>query len=232
MSRTSEVIKAQPSSRALHRPEPTVYLVSGANKGIGLALVTALAALPSTLVFAGAGTPSTATALHALAAQYPSKVKERAGRLDVLIANAGMHTIMEKAVEVGKEAMLEHFEVNALGPLVLFQSAHPLLARSPKPKFLIVSTMLGSVTLGPGVPFPCTPYGTSKTALNWIAVKLPGLVATDMATAAAKVDPALGGFPLITPQESAAALLGILGTAERGEEPAKLMGHDGVVYAW
>ena len=81
---------------------PTVYLVSGANRGIGtsypspsvlpsphhpplshshlislpigLSLVTLLAARPNTIVFAGAREPARATDLQALATAHPNRV--------------------------------------------------------------------------------------------------------------------------------------------------------------
>ena len=108
---------------------PTVYLISGANRGIGafppyhfilaakrlthtpkgLGIVTALAARPDTIVFAGARNPSGATALANLAQAHPENVytvqltsgsradnetavkeiQRVVGRLDVVIANAG-----------------------------------------------------------------------------------------------------------------------------------------------
>jgi NAD(P)-dependent dehydrogenase (short-subunit alcohol dehydrogenase family) len=108
---------------------PVVYLVSGANRGIGeyfspalsatecllrrhtgLGLVKTLSERADTIVFAGARDPGAAKELTALAAARPGKVhvvklvsgdvddnaaavkfiKEKAGRLDVVIANAGL----------------------------------------------------------------------------------------------------------------------------------------------
>ena len=106
---------------------PTVYLVSGANRGIGksstrrpsmhsaliilpgLGIVKALSLREDVVVFAGARNPSAADELQQLSKQLPdkvhvvnltsgnkanneaavTKVKELAGRLDVVIANAG-----------------------------------------------------------------------------------------------------------------------------------------------
>ena len=39
----------------------------------------------------------------------------------------------------------EHYEVNTLGPVVLFQAAHELLFKSPRPTFVIVSSFIGSI---------------------------------------------------------------------------------------
>lgn len=50
------------------------------------------------------------------------------------------------------EEMRTHFEVNTLGPLVLFQQLQQLLFKSETRKFLLMSTAAGSITTPP--PFP------------------------------------------------------------------------------
>lgn len=113
---------------------PTVYLVSGANRGIGLGFVVFLAARPDTIVFAGARNPDAASDLKALASKYSNKVhivelvaadkagneaavaeiKRVAGRLDVVIANAGLGNFIGSILETTPEAMREHYEVCCL----------------------------------------------------------------------------------------------------------------------
>lgn len=88
-------------------PSPTV---SGANRGIGLGIVhQILQNDPSAIIFAGARSPSKSTELNDLAKKHPNlhvvelivddkesnlkaveEVKKVVGRLDVVIANAGM----------------------------------------------------------------------------------------------------------------------------------------------
>lgn len=114
---------------------PTVYLVSGANRGIGargLGLVTVLAERANTIVFAGARNPAAATKLHDLVEAHPGKVhvvklvsanrrdneaaiaevKRLAGRLDVVIANAAMSECYASGLEVSPEEMLSHYNVH------------------------------------------------------------------------------------------------------------------------
>ena len=98
---------------------------------IGLELVTQLATRPDAIVFAGARDPTRADSLHALANAHPERVhvikvvsadkennkaaveeiKRVAGRLDVVLANAGIGDSHEKALEVPTEQMVRHFEV-------------------------------------------------------------------------------------------------------------------------
>ncbi|EJU05877.1 NADP-binding protein [Dacryopinax primogenitus] len=171
---------------------PTIYLVSGSNRGIGLGPVTQLAARPDTIVFAGVRDPGKATSLQALAAQHPktfyviplisadeannanaiSQIQSITGRLDVVA--------------------LEHQRVNYIGPLVLFKAAWPLLEKGEHPKFGIISSLAGSIAVGAGLDSGLLAYGASKAAVNYLAGKIwqehknlvvvpinPGGVATD-----------------------------------------------------
>ena len=63
-------------------------------------------------------------------------------------------------------------QINSVGPLVLFQAVWPLLKTSPAPKFVPVTSMVGSVEVGSLFDIDNIPYGTSKAALNWITRKL------------------------------------------------------------
>jgi NAD(P)-dependent dehydrogenase (short-subunit alcohol dehydrogenase family) len=166
------------------------------------------------VTFAGARHPAEAAALQALAEQHPGKlhivkltsaseaenkaaveqIKQIAGRLDVVIANAGrvvcvlhshirqlvftfVHSGISKDPALGLSVplatMQEHFEVNTLGPLALFQATYPLLKESTAtPKFIPISSALGSLAIGAAYPTHNLAYGTSKAALNYVARKL------------------------------------------------------------
>ncbi|KAF7980606.1 hypothetical protein HWV62_37380 [Athelia sp. TMB] len=112
---------------------PTVYLVSGANRGIGLALVKAIASRSDdSIVFAGARNPAAATALAELVQQFSGRVQilkltscdkddndaavkeieKIAGRLDIVIANAGISTHLGPALTTSDDHLREHFNVN------------------------------------------------------------------------------------------------------------------------
>jgi len=244
---------------------PTVYLVSGANRGIGLNIVSQLAARPEVIIFAGARNPSSAKELQALSAKHSgnihilkltsggqadnaaaiAEVKKVAGKLDVVVANAGIAKSYVTSLAVPLEDMREHFEVNVLGPLVLFQASYGLLTTSSNPKFLIVSSLIGSVEVGTTFPVKDTAYGVSKAGVNWLAAKLyheypgivtlplhPGAVDTDMAREGIAAEPAIKDFPKISPEESAAGVLKIVDSAKRDEAGPKLWSYDGSVLPW
>jgi NAD(P)-dependent dehydrogenase (short-subunit alcohol dehydrogenase family) len=65
-----------------------------------------------------------------------------------------------------------NFKVNALGPVVLFQSFYDLLSKSTKPekKFIVTSTALGSQAMAGAGPFAA--YGMSKAAVNHFGLKV------------------------------------------------------------
>ncbi|KZO92382.1 NAD(P)-binding protein [Calocera viscosa TUFC12733] len=246
---------------------PTVYLVSGANRGIGLELVTQLAARDNVVVFAGARNPSTAKDLHTLESKYPGKVytvkltspdvtdnkavvakiKEIVGRLDVVICNAGIMNSFVPSERVSLDDMRETFEVNVLGPLVLFQATYQLLkASSDSPKFILIASAAGSVEVGTKFPVPFLPYGTTKAAANWLMVKLhyeypglvsvpvhPGSVKTDMGTSAREQVPEIADAPMITSEEGVKGVLSVIDSAKRDEVSGpKLMNYDGSILPW
>ncbi|KAI5887771.1 NAD(P)-binding protein [Schizophyllum commune H4-8] len=171
---------------------PTVYLVSGASRGIGLAIVTLLAARPDAVVFAGAREPAGATELRELAEAHPDRfhvvklispdkanniviaeeIKRVAGRLDVVIANAAVADVFDSALELRTDDMIRHFEVNTNGPLVLFQATYQLLKESKTPKFVAISSGFGSIANAGQTSMLMYPYGASKAALNWVVRKL------------------------------------------------------------
>lgn len=177
-----------PSTQA---SDSAVWLVSGANRGIGLGLVHQLSQRPNTIVFGGARDPKSATELQALAASSKNVhvvqlasadeqgnkaaadyIRTTTGRLDVVIANAGIGEVGATAATVSMEVMRRHFEINTLGPLILFQAMWPLMQSSPKPIFTVIGTMIGSITLQEKYPWPAIAPGTSKAAAHYIVGKI------------------------------------------------------------
>lgn len=69
------------------------------------------------------------------------------------------------------------FEVNTLGPLVLYQAFASLLV--PGAKFVVISSLIGKIT--DAIPYSYIAYGASKAAVNYITKKLdqetPDLIA-------------------------------------------------------
>ena len=198
----------------------TVYFITGANRGIGYGLTERLAARPNTLVFATARDPSKADKLQQLAKQHSNvrvlklrvdsdedhataakQVEAEAGRVDVVLANAGISSPdgYQPIVKLSIDKLREHFEVNAVGPVRLFGALFTLLNRSAQPKFVVVSSLAGSIGFQTNfAAYPLANYGSSKAAVNFLPQRIhlehpnivtfplhPGLVQTDMGNAGA-----------------------------------------------
>ncbi|KAI5480574.1 large subunit ribosomal protein L24e [Pseudohyphozyma bogoriensis] len=214
---------------------PTVYLVSGANRGVGLGLVTALAARPNTFVYAGARDVAKAGALESLSEKYPGVIKiveldyarpetakavgelieKEHSKVDVVIANAGNTPLEEYTA---------HFQINTLGPVALFQGVHAQLKKSDFPKFILISTAGASIAAM--VPFP---IGAYKVAANFSLAMIhqetpgltalaihPGIVQTDMGNPGA-VALGLEKAP-DTVEDSAAGVLAQIDAAKKGDK--------------
>lgn len=94
-------------------------------------------------------------------------------QLDIVIANAGIARYMHKAAVVPISEVIEHHRTNTIGSLVLFQAFEPLLrASTASPRFVVLSSSLGSIGDMEKIPEVSTAYGSSKAALNYIVRKI------------------------------------------------------------
>jgi NAD(P)-dependent dehydrogenase (short-subunit alcohol dehydrogenase family) len=91
------------------------------------------------------------------------------GRLDVLINNAGISARPDPGLPRAK--ILEIYNTNAVGPMLLTEALTPLLKASSNPRVINVSSVLGSVTerfdpKSGAYNSPWDAYRMSKAALN------------------------------------------------------------------
>jgi NAD(P)-dependent dehydrogenase (short-subunit alcohol dehydrogenase family) len=205
-------------------------VITGANRGIGLALAELYAKRGDT-VFASCRTPAQAAELHTLAKSHalavlPLDVRDGASvaalvealaerPVDILINNAGVSggpLERQTAMEIDFAAWADAFDVNSMGPVRVMQALLPALKRAKSPKVMSVTSQLGALSLDLPLAFG---YSASKAALNkfmrlaapelareGIAVGVihPGWVKTDMGGAGAK----------IAPTESAAGIASVI----------------------
>ena len=183
-----------------------VALVTGANRGIGRALVEALLARGARKVYAAARKPE---ALAELVGASDGRVVairlditngaetqaavERADDVDLLVNNAGVvsHAFAGFEDPAWLEAGRQEFETNVLGTLRVSQAFAPVLARHAGGAIVNVISVAGLV----GFP-PAITYSSSKAALHsitqttrqllrgqgtFVAGAYPGPVDTDMA---------------------------------------------------
>ncbi|GAA1992103.1 SDR family oxidoreductase [Kitasatospora viridis] len=190
-------------------PDGPVSLVTGGNRGIGLETCRQLAALGHRVVLAARDPEAARLAAERIGpAVHPARLdvtstadadrlaqhlRERYGRLDVLVNNAAIHYDTWQRVSTADLAVVrEAAETNLLGPWQLTQALLPLLRASRHARIVNVSSGAGALDdLGPGAPA----YSISKLALNGLTRMLardlaadrilvnavcPGWVATDM----------------------------------------------------
>ncbi|KAL1755132.1 hypothetical protein FB107DRAFT_291117 [Schizophyllum commune] len=173
--------------------EPRVYLVSGANRGIGmrsvasaaegahanalpgLAIVTLLASRADAVVFAGARNPDGADKLHALRRRIRLVSADRANN-DAAVEEI-KRMVRRLNVIIANAGISDCFkDALAISPEEMTRhfeaTTYPLLRASKAPKFAAVTSHVGSVAGGPQLENTVYAYGASKAALNWVTRKL------------------------------------------------------------
>jgi norsolorinic acid ketoreductase len=102
-------------------------------------------------------------------------------RLDTVIANAGIGRNWVSVADTTAAQVEDHISINAIGPLTLFHAVRPLLFESPTPRFVVLSSELGSLGMQKDRKIPDVAYGMSKAAVNFFVGKLhhevPNLIA-------------------------------------------------------
>ncbi|TVY30210.1 Norsolorinic acid ketoreductase [Lachnellula hyalina] len=93
--------------------------------------------------------------------------------LHTIIASAGHGTSFHALVSTSPSSLLQHFQINTLGPIRLFQALYPLL-EGVESKFVLVSSSLGSIAAmdTQAGTEPTLAYGASKAAANYFCRKV------------------------------------------------------------
>ncbi|WP_432868024.1 SDR family oxidoreductase [Microbispora rosea] len=199
--------------------EQTIALVTGANKGIGYEIAAGLGALGWSVGVGARGDEPRESAVEKLraagvdafgvpldvtddasVAAAARLIEERAGRLDVLVNNAGITGGMPQTpTTVDPATMRAAVETNVIGVIRVTNAMLPLLHRSASPRIVNMSSTVGSLTrqTTPGAetgPISAA-YAPSKTFLNAVTVQYakelsgtnilinagcPGFCATDL----------------------------------------------------
>jgi NAD(P)-dependent dehydrogenase (short-subunit alcohol dehydrogenase family) len=176
-----------------------IALVTGANRGLGLATVRALARRGTCVLLSARGTgkaDQVASELraeglqvrgleldvtsHASIARAVDEVTRTQGRLDVLVNNAG---ILPEATDssphefTNPELFQQTFSTNLFGAVAVTEAFLPLLRRSPMGRIVNVSSTMGSLSdqANPDsqyYPLILPAYQSSKAALNSVTISL------------------------------------------------------------
>ncbi len=190
-------------------------LVTGANKGIGFAVAQGLGAIGFTVAVGARDDVRRKEAVERLRAEgvdafgvaldvtsddsvaaAAETIERTAGRLDVLVNNAGISGRMDGGAQdpttLDLDVVRTVLDTNVFGVVRVTNAMLPLLHRADAPRIVNVSSNMGSLTLQTGPILAA--YAPSKTMLNGITTQYarrladtkiivnaccPGYVATD-----------------------------------------------------
>jgi norsolorinic acid ketoreductase len=93
-------------------------------------------------------------------------------KLDTVIANSGIGKDWNIIAKTPIQEVDDHLKTNSVGPVTLYLAMRSLLLAAPKPRFVVISTVLGSIGSLAERPIPDVAYGMSKAAVNFFVVKL------------------------------------------------------------
>lgn len=213
-----------------------VWVITGANRGIGLAITKKLLEEGEEVLV---GIRTTMPFQHknlkvlkldiSLPTSIEDFVKNIDRPVDILISNAGI-LIEDKFPNVTEESMIISFKVNTMGPYLLVQELFKAGKLRDGAKILNISSILGSISQTGGTT--SVPYSISKAALNMVTKLLahrlknmrvisihPGWVKTDMG----------GPNAPVLPEESAE---GIIKIARSIEESGVFLDYTGKKMEW
>jgi NAD(P)-dependent dehydrogenase (short-subunit alcohol dehydrogenase family) len=229
------------------------YIVTGANRGLGLEFVRQLSASASNTIIAGVRSlKSDLTDLQALASKshtihilecdtasldsisaFGSAVAKTLGpdcQVDYLLNNAGINTApTQTALRLDANDVQEHIAVNVVGPAKTVEALLPHLGQDS----VVVNLSSGLGSCGKGI-CKSTAYSISKAALNMLAVhqaaelKGRGIKAISMDPGWVKTRMGGAGAAL-QPEES---ISGMLKVVHGLETSGKFYRYDGSEMPW
>ena len=159
-----------------------IVVVTGANRGIGLAVSRQMADLGFHVIMTGRSSEKIQASLQEITAPGRSLaayqldvtsepsirhlqevLKENYGRVDVLIHNAGIIGSSTSISNASMQEIREVMETNFFGPLLLTQKLLPLLSKSEDPRIINISSGMGAMDDLNG---SYAAYRLSKAGLN------------------------------------------------------------------
>lgn len=228
-------------------------LVTGANRGLGLAFVRHLLQRGDRVV-ATARHPGKATALNTLTGEFPGRLhvlpldvgndksREELARelplvldgahIDLLVNNAGVLHSGERWGKLHADILEDSLRINAVGPLLLTQAVAPLLADGAT--VANVSTQMAS--LATRSEFRSPSYAMSKAAQNMATVQMAKAFASRgikvVALNPGWVRTDMGGAEgTLAPEESVAGLVRTI-DGLRVEDSGRFLDWQGEAVAW
>jgi NAD(P)-dependent dehydrogenase (short-subunit alcohol dehydrogenase family) len=211
-----------------------IALVTGGSAGIGLAAAKALAAEGAHVYITGRRQEELDAAVEKIGARTSTAVradagspvdldylfhliKARSGRLDVIVANAGMYE-MQTLAEVTEESFDKAFDVNVRGVLFTVQKSLPILHDGAS--IVLVGSMGGSKGFAGFSVYNATKASVRSFARSWAAELKDRKIRVNVVSPGPVDTP---GFQMFANDEMRDALTGMIPLGRLGapEEIAK-----------
>ncbi|MBU7591226.1 SDR family oxidoreductase [Metabacillus halosaccharovorans] len=224
--------------------------ITGANRGLGLALTTEAVKRGHTVFASVRNTVKQADQLKQLSSLFPNRVhvlsldvteeatcqaaaetlKAENIAIDVIINNAAILNERSKTIEeIDMEKVEQSFNINLFGPMRVVKHFLPLLSKGPDASIINISSEAGSFQNAYGGDYP---YGLTKAALNMFSQQLKKYLAKDEVSVYAvhpgwiKTD--MGGEKAPgTPGESAHGILDIIEKKQKIDKNASFLSFKG-----
>jgi NAD(P)-dependent dehydrogenase (short-subunit alcohol dehydrogenase family) len=158
--------------------QDAVALVTGANRGLGLAFVEALRAAGARKIYAAARDPSTiktpgveALALDVTREDQIAAAARNCGDVTLLINNAGIAQLQPLLGSLGIDSMRAEFETNVFGPLLLSRAFAPALKAGGGGALVNILSVLSWLSL-PGLGGYCASKSAAWSLTNGLRQEL------------------------------------------------------------
>ncbi|KAJ5657309.1 uncharacterized protein N7484_000958 [Penicillium longicatenatum] len=248
-------------------PDRKHILITGANRGIGKCLLSTYLSRTNHSVIAALRDPASSSSKElqslprgrdselilvkldsakeadaTVAVQYLLS-KHNIQKLDVVVANAGISAYFGKATVTPAKEMYEHFKINTVAPLLLFQATASLLNSAETPRFIVISSSAGSLSGVKNLPVENTAYGTSKAGVNFVTRRIhyenpaliafsinPGWLQTDLGNHAARgIGMAAAPVPV---NVGVNGIIEQIDNSTRDRDSGKFLNYDGSEIDW
>jgi len=228
-------------------------LITGANRGIGLAVVEEYLSRGDARVYSTCRHPEEATALQKLAKKHdqleiiPLDVTEQASIqrafreisamttiLDVVINNAGIDPPGQSFNTITADLMLEVYRVNTAAPMIISQTALPFLKNSDNARLIHISTSMASLenrSYGGSYAY-CSSKAALNMAMRGMAVDLRRDRIITIALDPGWVQTDMGGDSApLDPKDSAEGIVNVI-EGLRSSDSGHYLVYDGSEHPW
>jgi NAD(P)-dependent dehydrogenase (short-subunit alcohol dehydrogenase family) len=229
-------------------------LITGSNRGIGLALVKEYLSRGDVQIFATCRNPDKAEELQQLTQSEPviiipleindedsiaasvDLVKQHTETLDLLINNAGIYLQIPESRDLGQlnaDSISQVVTTNSVSPVIVTQAYIDMLKKGNNPRIVMISSKMGSMTHAGGNSIA---YRMSKASMNMAAKALSLTLESEgitvITTHPGHVATDMGGDAApVTPAQSAAGLVKIIENLS-ASDTGKFFNYTGEEIAW